>query len=94
MTAPTETKPGEALDVGEPAAQLRGVEPPERGTTGGTVLAAFSLVKGLLSGRPVHRPGRTRPIEDLEDEIDLAAIESGKDDPGVPWEEVKDEPGL
>lgn len=94
MTATTETKPGESLDVGEPAAQLRGVEAPEQGTTGGTADVPFDAATGLLCDRRLHRPTRTRPIEDLEDEIDLAAIEAGKDDPGVPWEQVKDELGL
>jgi len=87
MTPPTETitKPSETT--------ILGIERP--------MIIAFdahmepiAAIKHLLSDRPLHRPNRTRPIEDIEDELDIAAFEARKDDPGVPWEQVKGELGL
>ena len=87
MTPPTETitKPSETT--------VLGIEQP-------TIIAFEACVESiatfehLLSDRPLQRPNRTRPIEDIENELDIAAFEARKDDPGVPWEQVKGELGL
>ncbi len=96
MTPPTdiETRPGEVIVVGQQDPQLIGGTVTLRDVNGTSPPTPVDMVKHLLSGRPLCRPNRTRPLEDIENEIDLAAIEEGKDDPGEPWEDVKDELGL
>ena len=95
MTPPAETitKPSETTVVGDPPPQASGIELPTI-TVFDTRIESIENIKHLLSDRPLHRPNRTRPIEDIEDELDIAAFEARKDDPGVPWEQVKGELGL
>jgi hypothetical protein len=54
----------------------------------------FGAVSGLLSSRPLRRPNRTRPIANIEDEIDLDAIRQRAGEQTTDWEQVKDQLGL
>jgi len=59
-----------------------------------TNVEPFERVKGLLSSRPLRRPNRTAPLDVLEDRMDLQAFLERRDEPGIPWEDVKRDLGL
>lgn len=86
----TDTAPGVQYSVEKamPVAGARAVP------TSCTVVAPFEATRDLLTDRPLRRPSRTLPIETLEDLADLEAIRSRRDEPGIPWEQVKRELGL
>ena len=90
MLPDTCTVPGQAI-----AAEVTlGVDSESLPITVGTTAPDFNSVKEFLAAKPLVRPNRSRPIADIENEIDLAAIEEGKKDPGIPWEQAKGELGL
>lgn len=95
MTPPadTMTKPDDALVVRKAPLQSPDIDLPTI-VTWHVCTEPVAVFEHLLSDLPLHRPNRTRPIEDIEDELDIAAFEARKDDPGIPWEQVKDELGL
>lgn len=95
MTPATDivTRPGETIVVGQQNPQLTGDTAPSI-ETNRTSMAPFSKMKHLLSDRPLRRPNRTRPIEDIENEIDLAALDEREDEPTRPWEDVRRELGM
>ena len=87
MTPSTLTCPGTTFVVEEEAPK------PETcvGTTAGTSIMDFEDIKSMLSPRPLTRPNRTCPLEDL---ADIQAADERRDEPREDWDDVKKDLGL